>query len=87
MHIYLSSTILNGSFLQNIGDLEHISPLCRFEGKCASVTEPTRREACGSICRLLFIDMVTKQAGSKTSANRYDTDKAESNPPNGKAKG
>ncbi len=24
MHIYLSSTILNGSFLQNIGDEEHI---------------------------------------------------------------
>ncbi len=44
------------------------------------VTEPTRREACGSICRLLLIDMVTKQAASKTSANRYDTDKAESNP-------
>ncbi len=28
MHIYLSSTILNGSFLQNIRDAEHIiSPL------------------------------------------------------------
>ncbi len=24
MHIYLSGTILNGSFLQNIGDAEHI---------------------------------------------------------------
>ncbi len=31
VHIYLSGTILNGSFLQNIGDAEHIiSPVCRF---------------------------------------------------------
>jgi len=29
--IYLSGTILNGSFLQNIGDGEHIiSPVCKF---------------------------------------------------------
>ncbi len=31
VHIYLSGTILNGSFLQKIGDAEHIiSPVCRF---------------------------------------------------------
>ncbi len=31
VHIYLSGPILNGSFLQNIGDAEHIiSPVCRF---------------------------------------------------------
>ncbi len=29
-----------------------------------TVTEPTKREACGSICRLLFINIVNKQAGS-----------------------
>ncbi len=31
VHIYLSGPILNGSFLQNIGDAEHIiSPVCRI---------------------------------------------------------
>ncbi len=31
VHIDLSRTILNGSFLQNIGDAEHIiSPVCRI---------------------------------------------------------
>ncbi len=35
------------------------------------VMGPTRREACGSICRLLLEDMVKTQAGLSKMANRY----------------
>ncbi len=41
------------------------------------VTGPTRREACGSICRLLLEDMVKTQAGLSKIANRYTEGKAE----------
>ncbi len=30
LHFYFSGTILNGCFIQNIGDGEHIRPVCRF---------------------------------------------------------
>ncbi len=43
-----------------------------------SVTGPTRREACGSICRLLLEDMVKTQAGSSKWARQ------ESNQVNGR---
>ncbi len=35
-----------------------------YEITKAAVTGPNRREACGSICRLLLEDMVKTQAGS-----------------------
>ncbi len=36
-----------------------------------AVTEPTRREACGSMCRLLLIDMVKNTGRVEQMANRY----------------
>ncbi len=41
------------------------------------VTGPTRREACGSICKLLFIDMVKNTGRVEQMANRYIEGKAD----------
>ncbi len=38
---------------------------------------PTRREACGSMCKLLLIVMVKTQAGSNKWQNRYIEGKAD----------
>ncbi len=41
------------------------------------MTGPTRREACGSICRLLLLDMVKITVRVEQMANRYIEGKAE----------
>ncbi len=42
-----------------------------------SVTRPTRREACGSICKLLLLDMVKNTGRVEQMANSHIEGKAE----------
>ncbi len=48
-----------------------------FFFRVTCVTGPTRREACGSICKLLLIDMVKNTGRVEQMANRYIEGKAD----------
>ncbi len=45
--------------------------------KVRNCNGPTRREACGSMCKLLLIDMVKNTGRVEQMANRYKGGKAE----------
>ncbi len=46
-------------------------------GRSYSVTGPTRQEACGSICKLLLLDMVKNTGRVEQIANSHIEGKAE----------